>query len=168
VQRIGAVTSGEIGLCLDDLHSATTAGNVIDNFTCNWTGARPNWVGSLTGLVNSSVTLVASTTYSAYGSIATTSQAGVSAPSIGYAASYAPPGGSGLDDIPRGNRCRAVFSIQLQPTGLQGDCVADSILAHSITDEVDLIRGVNRGANVSRPGATSSYPQRPSVQVKAT
>jgi RHS repeat-associated protein len=58
--------------------------------------AVSDWLGSVTGLVNSSGTQVSSTTYSAYGTPTTT---GSLVPSIGYAASYTLPGGAGLDDM---------------------------------------------------------------------
>jgi RHS repeat-associated protein len=57
--------------------------------------AVSDWLGSVTGLVSSAGTQVSSTTYSAYGTPATT---GSPVPSVGYAASYTLTG-SGLDDM---------------------------------------------------------------------
>jgi RHS repeat-associated protein len=62
--------------------------------------AIEDWLGSLTGLINSTGTQVTSTTYSPYGTPSTTDlAAGAPSPSIGYASSYILPGGSGLDDM---------------------------------------------------------------------
>jgi RHS repeat-associated protein len=59
-----------------------------------------DWLGSLTGLTNSTGTQVTSTTYSPYGTPSTTSLTpGAPTPSIGYAGSYTLPGSTGLDDM---------------------------------------------------------------------
>jgi RHS repeat-associated protein len=57
--------------------------------------AVSDWLGSVTGLINTAGTQVTSTTYSAYGTPATT---GTPVPSIGYAAAYTLTG-TGLDDM---------------------------------------------------------------------
>lgn len=46
----GMVTSGETGKCLDDFHSGTVAGNVIDIYACNGTGAQ-DWTVTAGGLM---------------------------------------------------------------------------------------------------------------------
>jgi RHS repeat-associated protein len=59
-----------------------------------------DWLGSVTGLVSSGGAQQTSTTYSPYGIPSTTTlAAGAPASSIGYAGSYALPGGAGLDDM---------------------------------------------------------------------
>jgi RHS repeat-associated protein len=59
-----------------------------------------DWLGSVTGLVNSAGTQVSATTYGAYGTASTaTPAAGTPASSVGYAGSYTLPGGTGLDDM---------------------------------------------------------------------
>jgi RHS repeat-associated protein len=59
-----------------------------------------DWLGSVTGLVNSAGTQVSATTYSAYGAASTATPAtGTPASSVGYAGSYTLPGGTGLDDM---------------------------------------------------------------------
>jgi RHS repeat-associated protein len=57
--------------------------------------ATTNWLGSVTGLLSSAGAQVSSTTYTPYGTPATT---GTPASPIGFAGSYAQPG-SGLDDM---------------------------------------------------------------------
>jgi RHS repeat-associated protein len=75
----------------DTLASITTSAGTDD--------AVSDWLGSLTGLVNSSGTQLTTTTYGAYGSPSTTDLASAApSPSIGYAASYSLPG-TGLDDM---------------------------------------------------------------------
>jgi RHS repeat-associated protein len=58
--------------------------------------AITNWLGSVTGLVNSAGTQVSSTAYAFYGSATTT---GTPVSPVGYAGSYALPGSGGLDDM---------------------------------------------------------------------
>jgi RHS repeat-associated protein len=58
--------------------------------------AITDWLGSVTGLVSSSGAQVSSTTYTPYGTPATT---GAPASPIGYADSYTLPGSGGLDDM---------------------------------------------------------------------
>ncbi len=59
-----------------------------------------DWLGSLTGLANSSGSQATSTTYSPYGTpSATLLAAGAPSPSIGYADTYSIPGGEGLDEM---------------------------------------------------------------------
>jgi RHS repeat-associated protein len=72
----------------DTLASMTTSAGSYD--------ATTDWLGSVTGLVNSSGSQVESTTYSPYGTPTTT---GSPASSIGYAGSYSLPDSSGLDDM---------------------------------------------------------------------
>jgi RHS repeat-associated protein len=55
-----------------------------------------DWLGSVTGLISSSGTQVSTTTYGPWGTPSTT---GSPLSSIGYAASYTLPGGTGLDDM---------------------------------------------------------------------
>jgi RHS repeat-associated protein len=62
--------------------------------------AITDWLGGVAGLVDSSGTQVTSTSYGAYGVSSTSDLAtGVPSSSIGYAGSYALPGGTGLDDM---------------------------------------------------------------------
>jgi RHS repeat-associated protein len=58
--------------------------------------ATTNWLGSVTGLVSSAGAQVSSTTYTPYGTEATT---GSPLSPIGYAGSYTLPGSGGLDDM---------------------------------------------------------------------
>jgi RHS repeat-associated protein len=58
--------------------------------------ATTDWLGSVTGLVNSSGSQVESTSYSPYG---TPTATGSPASSIGYAGSYSLPDSGGLDDM---------------------------------------------------------------------
>jgi RHS repeat-associated protein len=59
-----------------------------------------DWLGSVSGLVNSSGTEVSATTYSPYGVPSTTDLVpGAPSSSIGYAGSYTIPGNIGLDDM---------------------------------------------------------------------
>jgi RHS repeat-associated protein len=63
-------------------------------------GAVDDWLGSVTGLVNSSGSQVSKTSYSPYGTATTTSLAsGAPTSSIGYAGSYNVPDSAGLDDM---------------------------------------------------------------------
>jgi RHS repeat-associated protein len=62
--------------------------------------AVTDWLGSVTGLLNSAGSQVSETSYDPYGTPSTTSLAsGAPVSSIGYAGSYALPGGTGLDDM---------------------------------------------------------------------
>jgi RHS repeat-associated protein len=71
-------------------------GTLASMTTTGGTGyAVSDWLGSVTGLISSAGTQVSSTTYSAYGTPATT---GSPVPSVGYAASYTLTG-TGLDDM---------------------------------------------------------------------
>ncbi len=59
-----------------------------------------DWLGSVTGLTNSSGTQVTATTYAPYGTASTTNlAAGAPQAGIGYAGSYTLPGGTGLDNM---------------------------------------------------------------------
>jgi RHS repeat-associated protein len=59
-------------------------------------GAATDWLGSVTGLINSTGIQASTTSYSPYGTATTT---GSPASAIGYAGSYTQPGGTGLDDM---------------------------------------------------------------------
>jgi RHS repeat-associated protein len=62
--------------------------------------ATTDWLRSVTGLINSSGSQATSTSYAAYGpASASVLISGSPTPSIGYAGSYSPPGGTGLDDM---------------------------------------------------------------------
>jgi RHS repeat-associated protein len=59
-----------------------------------------DWIGSVTGLLNSSGAQVSTTSYGPYGMSSTAvSGSGSPASAIGYAGSYTVPGGIGLDDM---------------------------------------------------------------------
>jgi RHS repeat-associated protein len=86
----GATTADYLYGVGGTLKSVTTATGSYD--------ATVDWLGSVTGLVGSAGSQLTSTIYSAYGTPSTTGplSAGIA---VGYAGSYALPGGNGLDDM---------------------------------------------------------------------
>jgi RHS repeat-associated protein len=93
--QVAEQTSATGATTADLLYNPDATLNVMTT-TAGADYATTNWLGSVTGLINSSGSQVSSTTYTPYGNPATT---GTPASPIGYAGSYALPGSGGLDDM---------------------------------------------------------------------